>query len=490
MSLDLNLGIDFGTSFTKVCVRDTARENSWIIMFNDSQSLEDALLPTRIGICHDGTVLSGLTQSEWEQHSTSEYTAIDFIKMRLANLYLRLDQEGWQFPCHLEQSISGVDLDNAETIENLCAYYLSGVISRAKAWIMQHNANLVRNQKIDWSMNIGVPVQYADSGAIAGFQKVLHLGWLLSEAHPTQITVNQLNARLHTLRQQLPHHSDLFCSAIPEVAAAVYSYTVSRQAKPGTYIFFDIGSGTIEGASFNFWYENEMPRIDFYVGEVQPLGVHAVIKQIAGTIGSPESESELDSALLRDDLLTNISDFSEQLRRQHRLKRGDFVANRWQISERSIQEELQSNWIAEKRRTLYFILKQRDIHRQVAKVIMQTKAKNPAYYSSSARLPIFIGGGGSAIQFYPSTISDTFHAFNHRYAGVPSYYARNFPIPADLNEQITQQQFHRFAVAYGLSIPEYGMPEVRLPRLFPEQSVLQCVLNLGSSTDGEYIISV
>ena len=490
MSLDLNLGIDFGTSFTKVCVRDTARENSWIVMFSDSHSLEDALLPTRIGICQDGSILSSLTQSEWNEQPASAYTVVDFIKMRLANLYLRLDQEGWQFPCQLQRSIAGVDLNNAETIENLCAYYLSGVISRAKAWIEEHNADLVRNQEINWSVNIGVPVQYADSDAIAGFQRVLHLGWLLSEDHPARITISQLNAQLRILRRQLSTHADLFCSAIPEVAAAVYSYTVSRQAEPGTYIFFDIGSGTIEGASFNFWYENEMPRIDFYIGEVQPLGVHAAIKQIAERMGSPDAESELITDLIRHDLLRGIDDCSEQLRRQHRLRRGDFVANRWHISQRSIYEQFQNNLTEEERRSLQFILKQGDIHRQVAKVIMQTKAKNPAFYSSSVRLPIFIGGGGSAIQFYQSTISTTYDAFNHRFAGVPPYQARSFPMPADLDQQISQQEFHRFSVAYGLSIPDYEMPEVRLPRLFPEQTVREFPIELGSSTDGEYITSL
>ena len=189
-------------------------------------------------------------------------------------------------------------------------------------------------------------------------------------------------------------------------------------------------------------------------------------------------------------LLRGIDDCSEQLRRQHRLRRGDFVANRWHISQRSIYEQFQNNLTEEERRSLQFILKQGDIHRQVAKVIMQTKAKNPAFYSSSVRLPIFIGGGGSAIQFYQSTISTTYDAFNHRFAGVPPYQARSFPMPADLDQQISQQEFHRFSVAYGLSIPDYEMPEVRLPRLFPEQTVREFPIELGSSTDGEYITSL
>ena len=67
MAINLNLGIDFGTKFTKVCVRDTDRDRSWVITFtNGSPKLDEALLPTKIGICSDGSLLAGLTESEWK----------------------------------------------------------------------------------------------------------------------------------------------------------------------------------------------------------------------------------------------------------------------------------------------------------------------------------------------------------------------------------------------------------------------------------------
>jgi hypothetical protein len=491
MSLDLNLGIDFGTSFTKVCVRDTARETSWIVRFDNSQSLEGALLPTKIGISHDGSILTGLTQSEWEQQPTDQYTTIDFIKMRLANCYLRIDKEGWQFPSLPEQPMTGVDLTSAEVIENLCAYYLSSIISRSKDWIMEHNKDLVRNQEINWSVNIGVPVQYADSGAIAGFQNVLCLSWLLSEAHLIQMSVNQLDTQLNSLRQNLANNSDLPCFAIPEVAAAVYSYTTSRQAETGTYVFFDIGGGTVEGASFRFWREDDMPKVDFYVGTVEPLGVHAIVKHIAEKMELTDVESEIEAFLIQNNkyLRNDIDTYSKELSLQLSSALGDFVANRWRISERAINEELQTNLDEEKQRLLHFMLKQQNIHQQVGKVIMQTKAKIPEYYRTSVSAPIFVGGGGSAIEFYQTSILDTREAFDQHCAGIPPYHARSFPIPADLKDRTSQQQFHRFSVAYGLSIPEYEMPEVKLPRLFAEKPIVNAALNLGSATDGEYILA-
>jgi molecular chaperone DnaK (HSP70) len=293
-TLDLNLGIDFGTQFTKVCVRDTGIDQSWVVTFtNGSPSLNEALIPTKLGICSDGTLLTGLTQSEWQRQTQSMSVVIDYIKMRLANIDLR--EEGNQYPSDLLPKFQEIDLNNTENLENLCTYHLSSVILKAKQWVYKNNADLVKNQKINWSANIGVPVKYIDSRAIERFQKVLCLAWLLSESdEPLPLYFQELQERIKQLRQNISY-GQIPCFAIPEIAAGVYSYTVSRQAEPGLYIFFDIGSGTIEGASFQFWRDNnEMPKVDFYSGEVEPLGVNALAKWVNNQLSDSKVEIEND----------------------------------------------------------------------------------------------------------------------------------------------------------------------------------------------------
>ena len=95
--LVLNLGIDFGTSFTKVCFRDVARDRSEVVTFTDEAThLEEALLPTKIGILPDGTLIAGLTASEWQPYENQVQTTVEFIKMRLANFDLPQSAESWQ----------------------------------------------------------------------------------------------------------------------------------------------------------------------------------------------------------------------------------------------------------------------------------------------------------------------------------------------------------------------------------------------------------
>ena len=81
-SLDLSLGIDFGTSFTKVCFRDTTLGyydgRSEVVTFSKGRPvLDEALLPTKLGICSDGRLLAGLTQSEWRGQTATIQAAVD-----------------------------------------------------------------------------------------------------------------------------------------------------------------------------------------------------------------------------------------------------------------------------------------------------------------------------------------------------------------------------------------------------------------------------
>jgi len=210
-ALALNLGIDFGTSFTKVCFRDVARDRSEIVTFADEMTdLEEALLPTKIGILLDGTLMTG-TALEWQRNEDQVQTTVEFIKMRLAEFDLPQSSGSWQ----LETLPSGVS--DAETVENLCAYYLSRVIIRAQDWIRRNKPDLIINQKIDWSANVGVPVEYCDSPAIARFKKALSLAWLLSNQPQTELmTLQNLHDRLKPLRATL-EETAIDCHAIPKL---------------------------------------------------------------------------------------------------------------------------------------------------------------------------------------------------------------------------------------------------------------------------------
>jgi hypothetical protein len=79
-------------------------------------------------------------------------------------------------------------------------------------------------------------------------------------------------------------------------------------------------------------------------------------------------------------------------------------------------------------------------------------------------LPVLLGGGGRAARFYQETIMSTHGEFGQTRAGIPPYKLMDVPLPDDFDMgTVDRRYFHRFAIAYGLSVPFGERPELRLP---------------------------
>jgi hypothetical protein len=430
-TLEINLGIDFGTGFTKVCFRDLASDRSEVVTFADSDEaeLEQALLSTQVAILEDGQLLTGLTVAEWAQNPHPVRQMMQFIKMRLAHLDIDEDEDSaWR----LERI---PELDDPETVENVCAYYLSRVIARAQHWVQQNRADLFKNQTVRWSLNVGVPVEYCDSPALIRFQKVLSLAWLLvnSASFKEMLTLSALNSLSTYLREWIHQELEdqlgsLDCSTTPEIAAAAWSFVSSRQAQDGIYTFFDFGDGTLDGTTFRFWREEGELNVDFYVGRVRPLGVTAFVQQTA---------TELNTS----------PDTVQQAIRE------------WQETAKQIlhaQIEI-SQTRREVQKLVGFVVKRGDNKHKANRGMF-------AQYDLGDKLDVFLGGGGGQNPFFQATVESTYDNFDHNRAGIPPYKICRVPVPPDLHMNgLNPEEFHRFAVAYGLCIPSWEGPGFRLP---------------------------
>ncbi|NET36000.1 MAG: hypothetical protein F6K19_28895 [Cyanothece sp. SIO1E1] len=346
--------------------------------------------------------------------------------MRLADLDLPQESSAWRL-----ESIP--ELDDAKTVENLCVYYLSRVISRAQAWIQTHRQDLLENQSVRWSVNVGVPVEYCDSPALDRFNQVLSLAWLLNyTSFDEPLTLQSLNQIIEQLQYWHSQKFDgkLDCETTPEISAAVWSFLSSRQAQDGFYTFFDVGDGTLDGASFHFSRagNGEQPHVDFYSGRVKPLGVTVLLQQAA-------SEIRISPDTLRLELFTQTTNSGSGL--YHKIKRSTVHRHVQQL----IGEVVMNGHEGHKR-----------LHPTVFKADMGQK------------LRVFIAGGGGKTDFYQNTIQNTHQDFQQDRAGIPAYQIKQIPVPRELlMNGINRCEFHRFAVAYGLSIPHWEGAIIRLP---------------------------
>lgn len=423
--LHLNLGIDFGTSFTKVCYRDAGSENSGIVAFGDS--IETSVVPSLVHVDAAGALSiphDGNTEGE------------RYLKMRLADTDMTSPS------------------DNPRRVKALSAWFLATVIHDAKQWILQHKALLAKGRSLHWSANVGVPVAYCDSPSLSVFHEVLAVAWQWSETGIPGTLEAVLEAYERTASPELVQ--DSACQVVAEIGAAVLSFVSSREAEEGVYSYLDIGGGTVDSVAFHF---RRGAPIAFYAGKVETLGVEAIANTIMPEVDK-DALASLASALpgMADALLRNADDFSAAL-----------VGN--QLTDFDIER---------------LIPKRKELQSQVSATIWEAKQKDGRDWLREEIQPvirrlmsvdrlrvkkfcIFIGGGGASSKWYQNAVLDTHEERQHFNCGIPPYILGEVRRPKDLEMNgISEKDFHRFAIAYGLSIPYGERPEqtIQLPSEF------------------------
>ncbi|TXR47500.1 hypothetical protein [Phyllobacterium endophyticum] len=420
--VSLNLGIDFGTSFTKVCFRDVGTEESGVVTFG-SRTAENAVIPTIVAVDHKGRLYVGD-----DIPRGVKVTAIPYLKMRLAGE-----------PIDDTQTVAGYDLKARHVICALTSWFLASVIKRSQAWIDEHEKDRLKNRTPVWSANVGVPVEHFDSDALLTFKEALGVAWywLNKDRLPSNIA-----DAVAAYGQTVPALCDTVTDfhAVPEIAAAVQSFITSREASPGIYVYFDVGGGTLDGVAFNFINRNGERRINFYSGKVSTLGLAAIGAVVGLDISRPIEATSFDKHFTNG--AQALSD--EQAQRVRR-----FVAEVIMTAKRKDGRD----W-------------QRDA---IQRSDSERKNVGPLLASRMQPLRVFVGGGGSQSTWYCTAITSTYVRFKHHNAGIPPYELREVPRPADLNMYgLADQEFRRFAISYGLSIPFGEGPDLGLPSQFTD----------------------
>ena len=399
----INLGIDFGTSFTKVCFRDAGTDDSGVVFFGESN--RTSIIPSVVFIDPDGSLF--LPHHREARASCCE---VRYLKMGLAGL-----------PIEAPPAFFGMSEGRENLTRALSAWFLAHVLKELEIYVKTSEARRLRNRRIIWSANIGVPVAHYDFPALGVFQEVLGVAWRWNIAGSIPANRHSLLATYERDRGDLKEEETDF-HAVPEIAAAVHSFVMSRSATPGIYVYFDVGGGTVDGVAFNFRTEGGVKRVDFYSGKVAPIGLE-VLKSRGEQLptGKKAAKSPLQTELqqLVAQVVFGAKKIDGRDWRQGKIQCGSAFRSRiGRIAERDM-----------------------------------------------APLVIFTGGYGGDDPWYRTHIKATYNDFGHGNAGIPPYQLVEVPTPSDLALS-GGDKFSRFAVAYGLSVPFGEGPKFQLPSKF------------------------
>ncbi len=409
MPIAINIGIDFGTSYTKTCFRDAGTDESGIVKIEDS-----TIIPSIVKISPHGNLYMGYRQAPLDCYD------IKYLKMRLAKVPIED-----KLP-----TIKGMDLAQTQVCRALSAWFLANILKESCSFLQKAEADRLKNRHIIWSANIGVPVEHYDSPILSEFKEVLAVAWRwkLKGDFPNQI---EQIIKCYEEESATVNSADTDFHAVPEIAAAVQSFVISRSAVPGFYVFFDIGGGTVDGVAFNYRNDNGSRYIDFYSGKVSSIGLEVYQKRQA--------------------------DLKQQLQELV----GYVVFTAKQKDGRNWQQDIVQD----------------DVFRRRLADIPERNMRP---------LIVFLGGYGADHSWYRDTIEATYRDFGHSNAGIPPYALMNVLRPADFN--YCENDFSRFAIAYGLSVADGEGPEVALPSAFdyptrPQQQQLRDIVDYADSKD-------
>ncbi len=426
-NIELNLGIDFGTSFTKVCFRNAGTEESEILNFSGGEQVDGALLPSSVKIGPEGSL-----QLDLKGDGGEGWYVFRHLKMKLAQMEsLKRDDD-----------YLGVNFNEKSVREALSSWFLATIVQKSQNWIKVNRGDLIRGRSIDWSANVGVPVEHYDSPKIKNFEKVFSVGW--KWVQKDEIPGDLLSVLRHyKLDTETIHVEKSNCRPMPEVAAAVQSFVTSREASEGIYLYFDIGGGTLDGVSFNYFNPDGEKSINFYAGKVDSLGVSSVAEIFGNCADQVES-------ILMNESIEHI----EQCLKSFQLQPNLLIGKRKKVQEvvgfvvaTAKEKNPQNNWEKAERYDVFGARK--------ALVV------DP---ETMVRLPVFVGGGGAKSKWFQDAILCTHKDFGHFNIKVPPYHLVEVPVPKDLAlNGLAADSFYRFAVAYGLSVPFGEGPEIRLP---------------------------
>lgn len=414
-------GVDFGTSFTKVVLRDnnTPGSNALVVQY---PGYADGLLPSIVGIGRDCLMPPGVP---------GESAKVPYLKMLAAHVANgeALDRTAVRIP-HALGAMRHLRPDN-ELVRELLAFYFAHVMAATEEFIRSRSPwrdfDFSPGSQTDFLIyQLAVPTGLLnDEGAaerlfrdafIAAHELRAVMSSTMCAAMSRQEWSEQVAKVFASERAGLETRFQWQCLLYPEVAAAVQTVFRTPNARDGLYITMDVGAGTVDlnaflrftgHASHRERGGNAARRLDYYSAIVCPLGVQ------------------------------NLNDPHGAVRRR---------------GENELMEEL--------RRYLHALYVRAKVHQPNF---------GPLGQRTWDRSSLFIFGGGSHHRGYRQNFSAGLH-----HAGIHQPQVFNLPAAQDLTRP-RNVEFGRFAVAYGLSFFRPSLDQVRLPHelvpfreLYPE----------------------
>lgn len=419
---DVVLGLDFGTSSTKVVLADHALKAAYAVPFNDAVGVSSYLLP------------STLVESQDAEYSLAG-TGVRHPDLKLALL-----------SCPEDEVICS----------RVCAY-LALVIRSARAWLYQTKREQYLYSEIFWALALGVPTDQAAYDAHREyFEHLAKVAWhLAGRAGPIR-KGDALKAWRQ--REHLDLGEELEVRVMPELSAQIHGFVSSTHFNPGVpniYLMADVGAGTLDASLFHV-RKDRGGTVSFglFTHTVELLGAanmnryrldwwQSALKRLNGFNQSVQNEwlKTVQSVLSELESLKLPTDFSGSYPPSYK-NHVHGVNVRFEDGAKSPDDD--------------FYQKVRN--QVVGRVLYGSWKKQLLSAQAVKGMPFFLCGGGAKHSLYSSLKSRLQNTPGCSWLSVTP---RPLVLPSNMSAPgITHGDYDRLSVAYGLSQLNLGAFEV------------------------------
>lgn len=436
-SLDVTIGVDFGTATTKVVVRTyyEPEQPGFAVAFKQFAHASSPYLASTSMWISENLSLS-LTPSENATLLTDfKYAMMQPTKKKLVG------RGGWA---------DGKPFDAAI----VSAAYLALVLRHSRQWFLDEHRRSFSGRSIRWKVSLGLPSENYDNDSLCDqYLNVCGAAWLFSLcANPYQLTdsdqklasVSDLKGRLTRVEDSGKpmvefagddHASDALIGLLPEVVAEVAGYANSYRRKNGLHLLIDIGASTVDICSFILHQKNGEDRYEMLTALVEPLGTsraHDLRMRVVRTFNIVFSREvakrqSYDAALplpgRPDDYLPNQQELVECL------------------------DLTQDKFLERDEQTV------RECRAVIARVSEYTRLeRDPRSEHWKTGLPLFVAGGGRDVAIYREAITRFSEQLRDQ-LGCPGFDEISPMKPQELHGDFRPDFFPRLSVAWGLTFP-------------------------------------
>jgi hypothetical protein len=159
--------------------------------------------------------------------------------------------------------------------EEVAAAFLALQLLQARGWLASERAALFKRQKVTWSYNFGFPAASLNDDMLRKRYECCTAAALALASARVPITLSTVRSALGAFASSAALELEQAQAAlVPEIAAAVSGFANSTRLDDGLYALVDVGGGTVDCCTFNLFKSGDGgARCPIFAANVQMLGV-------------------------------------------------------------------------------------------------------------------------------------------------------------------------------------------------------------------------